>query len=210
MRGSLGHWPQGQLRQGIIPAHAGLTLVTLYISSSHRDHPRACGAHSGTTTNMPGNPGSSPRMRGSQVLILLPVLSVGIIPAHAGLTRWSSQTCRLERDHPRACGAHMNGTVSCRMTRGSSPRMRGSHVLEISQEGRRGIIPAHAGLTGGRLHGQIARRDHPRACGAHAGARIVTNQDGGSSPRMRGSRFKCIEVNRIPRIIPAHAGLTFP
>ena len=52
--------------------------------------------------------GSSPRMRGS----LLPGNGTqcmgGIIPAHAGLTPDERFDELMERDHPRACGAHFS------------------------------------------------------------------------------------------------------
>ena len=71
---------------GIIPAHAGLTrdvgrgLCVLW------DHPRACGAHPHRRRRRAARQGSSPRMRGSQLLSPTFIASLGIIPAHAGLT----------------------------------------------------------------------------------------------------------------------------
>ena len=53
-------------RHGIIPAHAGNTSSIISISSSSRDHPRACGEH-------------HRRLSGG-------FLFSGIIPAHAGNT----------------------------------------------------------------------------------------------------------------------------
>ena len=54
-------------------------------------------------------------------------LTMGIIPAHAGLTAISSGRHELFADHPRACGAHLNRTRDGLGRLGSSPRMRGSH-----------------------------------------------------------------------------------
>ena len=70
------------------------------------DHPRGCGAHhylevAGCTCE-----GSSPRVRGSLSALFLVILSHGIIPAGAGLTRRVFARARLEGDHPRGCGAH--------------------------------------------------------------------------------------------------------
>ena len=55
------------LREGIIPAHAGLTVAPRMRIDNTRDHPRACGAHH----------------HGCAVA----GTDAGIIPAHAGLTR---------------------------------------------------------------------------------------------------------------------------
>ena len=86
MRGSRSLFMVKNMQLGIIPAHAGLTLVNELIPHRYRDHPRACGAHlPGPSRERPGA-GSSPRMRGSQTLQALRYQLRGIIPAHAGLT----------------------------------------------------------------------------------------------------------------------------
>ena len=66
MRGSLEEALRRVRKLGIIPAHAGLTLMRLRLYRSKRDHPRACGAHFCTVTRTLLFSGSSPRMRGSR------------------------------------------------------------------------------------------------------------------------------------------------
>ena len=73
--------------------------------------------------------------------------TIGIIPAHAGLTSTAIRMSDAYRDHPRACGAHNNGVVTAARNVGSSPRMRGSPRYPAQRAGARRIIPAHAGLT---------------------------------------------------------------
>ena len=51
-------------------------------------------------------------------------------------------------------------------------------------------------------------RDHPRVCGEHYTLRFGMACALGSSPRMRGTRFRQLEVRRRPGIIPAYAGNT--
>ena len=51
---------------GIIPAHAGLTLLTWTTMRRVGDHPRACGAHLSGRPDRGAGEGSSPRMRGSR------------------------------------------------------------------------------------------------------------------------------------------------
>ena len=72
---------------GIIPAHAGLTVPARSCCPPPRDHPRACGAHSAYVHLLRGNQGSSPRMRGSREVRGVTIGISGIIPAHAGLTQ---------------------------------------------------------------------------------------------------------------------------
>ena len=87
MRGSHGELQAKVRIEGIIPAHAGLTPARL-----------AAVAYV---------PGSSPRMRGSQPLTQVILDRDRIIPAHAGLTRHVFCLMQSNRDHPRACGAHV-------------------------------------------------------------------------------------------------------
>ena len=86
-------------------------------------------------------------MRGSHNRKLSAIDLGGIIPAHAGLTEGHPILCECLRDHPRACGAHLQRKASRVFTTGSSPRMRGSqpHLRAVFLDS--GIIPAHAGLT---------------------------------------------------------------
>ena len=188
MRGSPAQPEERHEGLRIIPAHAGLTDVQSKLAVRYRDHLRACGAHVRVTAVNKPTSGSSPRMRGSHTGYDGIVLHVGIIPAHAGLTTslWFSGSAR--RDHPRACGAHIARPSGVDVSKGSSPRMRGSPNRAGDVKTRHGIIPAHAGLTLHPWRRRYPRRDHPRACGAH---KVVARSPAlvqGSSPRMRGSQ----------------------
>ena len=187
MRGSPHAETRRGYRAGIIPAHAGLTQHWSGTCSSERDHPRACGAHtarafidyliSGSSPRMRGSrlgwlldvppQGSSPRMRGSLDTNQPEQQAFGIIPAHAGLTRYAEAPAAIYRDHPRACGAHVQGAWEAASAWGSSPRMRGSQWIARVRRNKNGIIPAHAGLTTIFCARPADERDHPRACGAH-------------------------------------------
>ena len=147
MRGSLEHIEYGIPYQGIIPAHAGLTMKSTWSRKKRRDHPRACGAHIRSSCTSVNQTGSSPRMRGSHYAIISLWNRYGIIPAHAGLTIFVYIQVSHCRDHPRACGAHKKLWPNTSREMGSSPRMRGSHLLVICSIPSRRIIPAHAGLT---------------------------------------------------------------
>jgi hypothetical protein len=152
---------------GIIPAHAGLTVSIVTKGTLNWDHPRACGAHHRDVYQMICEKGSSPRMRGSLDMGQSRSSTMGIIPAHAGLTYSVSHSLTRCRDHPRACGAHAPFATRPFSQMGSSPRMRGSPSANNNTNAQPGIIPAHAGLTTDEGKSYILKGDHPRACGAH-------------------------------------------
>ena len=152
--------------------------------------------------------GSSPRMRGSPTSDDEQAPTVGIIPAHAGLTATLLISCASIRAHPRACGAHFDMVVIDESSSGSSPRMRGSRERIRAPADYDGIIPAHAGLTASFFFLLRGSRDHPRACGAHRADLRCNVSDWGSSPRMRGSLLRRPIFHSGHGIIPAHAGLT--
>ena len=187
MRGSLTAYVETEGRDGIIPAHAGLTIGSIQCEPFVGDHPRACGAHYQRYQCSIMRMGSSPRMRGSLKMIRAAIYIRGIIPAHAGLTRWQAGCSPSARDHPRACGAHKPTPPPSRRGVGSSPRMRGSPTTCAQTQISARIIPAHAGLTPPRRASSRARGDHPRACGAHEIRPRSILWMKGSSPRMRGS-----------------------
>ena len=132
----------------------------------------------------------------------------GIIPAHAGLTTYLGMFGLDSGDHPRACGAHVVIQEEQIQGKGSSPRMRGSHVRLLAFVDSIRIIPAHAGLTRASVLTERLMRDHPRACGAHFYLLMTNTGRKGSSPRMRGSLGLALLAIAAVGIIPAHAGLT--
>ena len=131
----------------IIPAHAGQTTIPASISALTADHPRACGANHGRSTDPVVAYGSSPRMRGKQGCQHAPPHQRRIIPAHAGQTVGSLEQFQIDSDHPRACGANSQRGAGRWVCGGSSPRMRGKQRHHAARPDPRRIIPAHAGQT---------------------------------------------------------------
>ena len=133
--------------RGIIPAHAGNTLYASSLQSHCGDHPRTCGEHQ---TGQPCTNvylGSSPHMRGTLILQFTDMQPHGIIPAHAGNTPICLIKFVAARDHPRTCGEHPVWLQTNGLKLGSSPHMRGTHILPHFLHFLSGIIPAHAGNT---------------------------------------------------------------
>ena len=140
-------------------------------------------------------------MRGSPGASANNSLRIGIIPAHAGLTRSYYYGCNKS-------GAHRWKATRADCSPGSSPRMRGSRFCNWRHITDTGIIPAHAGLTDRLQGGRRSSWDHPRACGAHLMFDKSREYLTGSSPRMRGSHIFSLLLPHYVGIIPAHAGLT--
>ena len=131
-----------------------------------------------------------------------------IIPAYAGNTANTLINGASARDHPRVCGEHILLMQSINGQTGSSPRMRGTHLLGFVCDYGSGIIPAYAGNTRYVLHRLVSAWDHPRVCGEHARMAILHVTWTGSSPRMRGTRTRIFDSCEKTGIIPAYAGNT--
>ena len=134
-------------RDGIIPAYAGNTMDYINTTTINGDHPRVCGEHSRTCRGLLVCSGSSPRMRGTHTYRLERCRILGIIPAYAGNTRTVLSRFRRIWDHPRVCGEHTCCRAVNMLCEGSSPRMRGTHIVRIVGDANLGIIPAYAGNT---------------------------------------------------------------
>ena len=132
--------------------------------------------------------GSSPRMRGTPLVVWGDSCDEGIIPAYAGNTPRAAWTPRSCRDHPRVCGEHVSCSATTEPVVGSSPRMRGTPL----------VSDVYAEWM----------EDHPRVCGEHAQETERRAQESGSSPRMRGTPSGHIQTDTRLGIIPAYAGNT--
>ena len=172
------------------------------------DHPRACGEHRQTVKRAIDPAGSSPRLRGTRLPRGRHGQNRGIIPALAGNTYAHSRTDASCRDHPRACGEHLETYGYTDNNMGSSPRLRGTRTKVGRLDIRLGIIPALAGNTCSPVRSGRVRGDHPRACGEHRAVELEARDDGGSSPRLRGTLAHVVVQVVALGIIPALAGNT--
>ena len=132
-----------------------------------------------------------------------------IIPARAGNTDKSGWSAWRLADHPRACGEHNKGIRPGHKAAGSSPRVRGTPKQMRTPPGYGRIIPARAGNTRIFLLCVSVNADHPRACGEHRRSSCGEPRAAGSSPRVRGTRYRHWPGIIDTRIIPARAGNTF-
>ena len=167
MRGTLVFLPYWLVLLGIIPAYAGNTGTVLRLVCGRRDHPRVCGEHIETIAVAVAVMGSSPRMRGTHGGFQIRPWVDGIIPAYAGNTWRVVRSVGMCRDHPRVCGEHINPVLVMFCLTGSSPRMRGTLLLNALDSKASRIIPAYAGNTSSPFPRLRRSRDHPRVCGEH-------------------------------------------
>ena len=152
--------------------------------------------------------GSSPRGRGTRIHAAGRRAPLRFIPARAGNTPGGRRRRWVPPVHPRAGGEHQTTRVRASSPDGSSPRGRGTQVIEPSEQQIQRFIPARAGNTPRRRRVEQPRPVHPRAGGEHPGPWCWRSPAAGSSPRGRGT------PNRRPlswhrhRFIPARAGNT--
>ena len=173
--------------RGIIPALAGNTRYCLPPYAVWGDHPRACGEHSSPTMIIRTVSGSSPRLRGTLIELIVIWHVFGIIPALAGNTYGNIMRTFCIWDHPRACGEHLFLMRFSALYLGSSPRLRGTQTMPEKNNAENGIIPALAGNTSLKSIQCSSYRDHPRACGEHNSQVFQPITCPGSSPRLRGT-----------------------
>ena len=110
---------------GLIPAHAGKTAAASSDDSPIEAHPRSRGENRELKQDDTGACGSSPLTRGKLKTAAKAAVDWGLIPAHAGKTRWRSMGISYGAAHPRSRGEnHIWGTAAPQRG-GSSPLTRG-------------------------------------------------------------------------------------
>ena len=167
-----------------------------------------CGEHIDLLGGPWGAAGSSPHVRGTQLILDGLQHPLGIIPACAGNTGLRGSEKIIKGDHPRMCGEHKFFQGHSPGQRGSSPHVRGTHRVEPQARPQLGIIPACAGNTLSRSRSRRGSGDHPRMCGEHISALSVAVLAAGSSPHVRGTRTLHAIAHEHAGIIPACAGNT--
>ena len=199
-----------RLKRGLIPAHAGKTVLDNAEYFTAWAHPRSRGENALISVTEGMAMGSSPLTRGKRPT-RQPRLAVrGLIPAHAGKTARRNGAAARQRAHPRSRGenrvAHGHGGAA----RGSSPLTRGKLVRVDGDCAVLGLIPAHAGKTirAGLLINDVEA--HPRSRGENGSEEANARVRAGSSPLTRGKPPLVRRTGGSRRLIPAHAGKTPP
>ena len=165
LRGTLVCTPMCVWKERFIPAPAGNACGTPARKATAPVHPRACGERENRKQPMGCERGSSPRLRGTHPGSLDGRMIGRFIPAPAGNANQRSRIKRQRAVHPRACGERSSVRAISRRMLGSSPRLRGTRVLEAQLVARARFIPAPAGNAGSLHRYERFRTVHPRACG---------------------------------------------
>ena len=128
---------------GLIPARAGSTFRRSDSSSPNRAHPRPCGEHTPAAARIERPTGSSPPVRGAHKIGCTLEKCRGLIPARAGSTIATKFRHWDSRAHPRPCGEHFRWIMFATTRWGSSPPVRGAHLLTwgfIPYTGKIGLL----------------------------------------------------------------------
>ena len=152
-----------------------------------RAHPRSRGEHGGTPDYKAQLEGSSPLTRGARPRQLEGIVHLGLIPAHAGSTNFSSYSATHAGAHPRSRGEHRLRPTNGLQSSGSSPLTRGALDYSTATIDGFRLIPAHAGSTNLIMHLPRSHRAHPRSRGEHHSTMLFRHCDEGSSPLTRGA-----------------------
>ena len=207
-RGKRGHEPPRRRRPGLIPAHAGKTVLGTPIDGVVSAHPRSRGENKYADNMLMACLGSSPLTRGKPWRIFRLLRRPGLIPAHAGKTHSLACSSRLAEAHPRSRGENPQTRSLTARCGGSSPLTRGKLVSGAILEASVGLIPAHAGKTGHVCAEWCDHGAHPRSRGENVLQSVDTLTHGGSSPLTRGKQSHEQAILWCRGLIPAHAGKT--
>ena len=194
----------------LIPAHAGKTGRYSPPLAEHWAHPRSRGENAPSGATAVRLRGSSPLTRGKRSSVFNASIRVGLIPAHAGKTPTSAPDRPSARAHPRSRGENHFEYARPENIKGSSPLTRGKRPRKRWATHRHGLIPAHAGKTGGAYSVACSSGAHPRSRGENWGSQVASSEPPGSSPLTRGKPDPESSWPPAYGLIPAHAGKTPP
>ena len=151
--------------RGLIPAHAGKTVLRVLRAGACAAHPRSRGENHPPQAGTRRYHGSSPLTRGKLHLRGVRPRVRGLIPAHAGKTARRAHIHDLGAAHPRSRGENASIADRRSRARGSSPLTRGKRDTSVFVTQVIRLIPAHAGKTGRRESIIWLARAHPRSRG---------------------------------------------
>ena len=166
-RGTLKGGEHHVLGNGLIPARAGNTDPGPWPRTLRWAHPRSRGEHTTLYDQWLADWGSSPLARGTPSTTARLTSRTGLIPARAGNTSFPQAAAALGRAHPRSRGEHRVSCSASRISKGSSPLARGTHLVLLDVCERTGLIPARAGNTKISRPVRVRGWAHPRSRGEH-------------------------------------------
>ena len=193
---------------GLIPTHAGKTIMEQTADAHGAAHPHSRGENPPAFPGWKRGRGSSPLTRGKRLSGSDDRLDLGLIPTHAGKTRRLGPDPGRPWAHPHSRGENETAEGIEIEARGSSPLTRGKRRARgrVHRQGR--LIPTHAGKTSPSTRAGIASRAHPHSRGENARRGGPITSAPGSSPLTRGKPDDARVFGEYNGLIPTHAGKT--
>ncbi len=206
MWGAVVRGARGGRRLRFIPTHVGSSESKHLLRSRGSVHPHACGEQNHGERCPVSGGGSSPRMWGAGRRSMPQGRSRRFIPTHVGSSLVSASTRASHPVHPHACGEQLYTRVSPSAFFGSSPRMWGADVCDVTVSDAHRFIPTHVGSSDARAHHDHRKAVHPHACGEQKPSFDRSGPPNGSSPRMWGAVRPAVRQVAEYRFIPTHVG----
>ncbi len=123
-----------------------------------------------------------------------------------GNARIRVQSAWVQPVHPHACGERPSARIVTGLSCGSSPRMWGTHGINLGKHLIARFIPTHVGNARPKRCCEYREPVHPHACGERTASPNVPHHTTGSSPRMWGTQDHHQYVRAQDRFIPTHVG----
>ena len=206
VRGTHDRQRQGRGPIRVIPACAGNAQHGQFAVALPAGHPRVCGERQTRCVRAVFSVGSSPRVRGTLYAHVAGLGNGRVIPACAGNALPTGRTILPGSGHPRVCGERSLRPAACPRPHGSSPRVRGTHIVTCRGPKGGRVIPACAGNASLMMLALILSAGHPRVCGERPISDTGSAGLRGSSPRVRGTHRCRADATENHRVIPACAG----
>ena len=193
-----------------IPACAGNAFCSAVKNALATVHPRVRGERGERHDHAGDGRGSSPRARGTLVILMLLLGPVRFIPACAGNatgTRFSRVRAAV---HPRVRGERSTACETVRPRTGSSPRARGTRHHDGSDvvDGR--FIPACAGNAWRSPRWMSPAPVHPRVRGERVCIRRHRRVEHRFIPACAGNAYPCPSSSAWWAVHPRVRGERFP
>ena len=130
------------------------------------------------------------------------------IPTCVGNTTNSTYSSVSLTVHPHVCGEHALPVCGLHRGVGSSPRVWGTRIRSRRADRTWRFIPTCVGNTRSSRRRHHHQAVHPHVCGEHLSCRTGRFNLYGSSPRVWGTQWACLALNRNSRFIPTCVGNT--
>ena len=108
--------------------------------------------------------------------------------------------------HPHVCGERAEKSKAAKAYRGSSPRMWGTQLIELSKRPGYWFIPTYVGNAITFFTVVLTSPVHPHVCGERSEVSVPTYEANGSSPRMWGTPLSVLLSSLFMRFIPTYVG----